>query len=450
MAGNKGKDMTEGKPVTLILGFALPLLFGLFFQQLYSVVDTIIVGRYLGVDALAGVGATGPLNFMINGYCIGMCAGFSIPVSHKFGAKDYSGMRGVIANATWLCTFFSVVLTIAVAIVLRSVLVLMHTPEEIFEYSYAYIHIIFLGIPALILYNILSSIIRAIGDSKTPLYFLLISSVMNIALDLFMIIVLKLGIAGAAYATIISQLISGLLCLLYMIKKFEILRVHGEEWKYNPSYCKTLLSMGVPMGLQYSITAIGSVILQSSVNTLGPLAVACVTAGGKINIFLMCPLDALGTTMATYAGQNIGAKKLERLTPGLLSAIGLSAIYVVFAWLLIFFKADSAAKLFVDNPSPEMLAMTRQFLIVAVTFFFFLALVNIVRFMIQGMGFSTLAILAGVFEMFARGIAGIWIVPAFGFTGACFASPLAWFAADCFLIPAYIYVKHKLEKKFSN
>ena len=445
MSDIKGKDMTEGRPVSLILGFALPLLFGLLFQQLYSMVDTIIVGRYLGVDALAGVGATGSLNFMINGFCMGLCAGFAIPVAHKFGAKDYKDMRRVIANAAILSVLFAVVLTFIVHMVLRRVLVIMNTPENIFDFSYDYINIIFLGIPALILYNLLSGIIRSIGDSKTPLYFLLLSSVLNIGLDLFFIISLDMGVAGAAYATVLSQLISGLLCLVYMVKRFEILRIRKDEWSFNPGHCKNLLGMGVPMGLQFSITAIGSVILQSSVNGLGSLAVACVSTGGKVNMFMMCPLDALGTTMATYGGQNVGAKKLDRLTPGLLSSIALGTVYSVFAFILIFFCAEWIAALFVSDPSAEMLAMTRQFLITNLAFFFFLALVNIVRYMIQGMGFSTFAILAGVFEMLARSVFGLFVVPALGFSAACFASPMAWVAADLFLIPAYIHVLKRLK-----
>ncbi len=279
------KDMTTGSPMKLILGFATPLLFGFLFQQFYSVVDTIIVGQFLGLEALAGVGSTGSVNFMIIGFCMGVCNGFAIPVAHKFGARDYSSMRQFIANSMWLSGIFSIVMTAAVVLLCRNILTWMNTPEDIFEYAFVYIVIIFWGIPASYLYNLLSGIIRSMGDSRTPLMFLLLSSVLNIGLDLLCILVFNMGIAGAAIATVVSQLISGVLCLFYMKKKFEILEISKEEWKVNFSHMKVLCSMGVPMGLQYSITAIGGVILQTSVNSLGSVAVASVTAASRVSLF---------------------------------------------------------------------------------------------------------------------------------------------------------------------
>lgn len=446
MAKDSTKDMTIGSPMKLILGFSLPLLFGFLFQQFYSVVDTVIVGQFLGMNALAGVGATGSINFMIVGFCMGVCSGFAIPVAHKFGAKDYPGMRQVIANCAWLSLLFSVVMTVIVVFLCRNILIWMKTPEDIIEYSYAYIVIIFIGIPASYLYNILSGIIRSMGDSKTPLFFLMLSSFLNIGLDLLCILGFQMGVAGAAVATVVSQLISGILCLFYMMKKFEILHMKKEEWKINPTHMRTLCSMGIPMGLQYSITAIGSVILQTSVNTLGSLAVASVTAGGKVNMFFCCPFDAMGSTMATYGGQNVGARKLDRLGAGLKNCICLGAVWSVAAFIILFFFGGNLASLFVNAAEPEMLSNARLFLIICSAFYFPLALVNIIRFMIQGVGFSTFAILAGVFEMVARTLAGLFLVPHFGFVGACFASPLAWIFADAFLIPAYIHVRRKLEK----
>lgn len=446
MAKDSTKDMTVGSPMRLILGFSIPLLFGFLFQQFYSVVDTVIVGRFLGMNALAGVGATGSINFMIIGFCMGVCSGFAIPIAHKFGARDYSGMRRFVANCTWLSIMFSVVLTVIVVSLCRSILVWMKTPEDIFEDAYIYILIIFIGIPATFLYNMLSGIIRSMGDSKTPLVFLTLSSFMNIGLDLLCIVTFQMGVAGAAVATVASQLISGVLCLIYMIKKFEILHVSREEWKIDTSLMKTLCGMGVPMGLQYSITAIGSVILQTSVNTLGSLIVAAVTAGSKVNMFFCCPFDALGSTMATYGGQNVGAKKLERLDQGLKACVLLGAVYSVAAFIFLYFFGGSLAGLFVDTAESAMEANASQFLIIVSAFFFPLALVNIIRFLIQGMGFGTFAILAGVFEMIARALAGLVLVPVFGFMGACFASPLAWIFADAFLIPAYIHVRRKLQR----
>ncbi len=450
MAKNSTKDMTVGSPMKLILGFSIPLLFGFLFQQFYSVVDTIIVGQFLGVNALASVGATGSINFMIIGFCMGVCNGFAIPVSHKFGARDYSGMRQFVANSAWLSIAFSVVMTAAVTLLCRNILTWMNTPEDIFENAYRYILIIFIGIPATFLYNILSGIIRSMGDSKTPLVFLVISSLLNIGLDLLCIVTFQMGVAGAAVATVVSQLISGLLCLFYMMKKFEILRITKEEWKMNPDHMKVLCSMGVPMGLQYSITAIGSVIVQTAVNSLGSVAVASVTAAGKVSMFFCCPFDAMGSTMATYGGQNVGAKKLDRLGRGLFSCSILGILYSVFAFGIMFFFGDKFAQLFVDAQETQILANARTMLIVNSAFYIPLAFVNIVRFMIQGMGFSTFAVLAGVFEMAARTLAGLFLVPEFGFLGACFANPLAWIFADSFLIPAYIHVRRKLDRMMNS
>lgn len=440
------KDMTTGSPMKLILGFAVPLLFGFLFQQFYSVVDTIIVGQFLGVKALAGVGSTGSLNFMIIGFCMGVCNGFAIPVAHKFGAKDFSGMRQFIANSIWLSAGFAAVMTTVVVLLCRNILTWMNTPEDIFEYAYIYILIIFCGIPASYLYNLLSGIIRSMGDSKTPLMFLVLSSVLNIGLDLLCILTFRMGIAGAAIATVVSQLISGVLCLFYMKRKFDILQIKKEEWKINFSHMKTLCGMGVPMGLQYSITAIGSVILQTSVNSLGSVAVAAATAAGKVSVFFACPFDAMGSTMATYGGQNVGAKKLDRLGKGLFSCSVLGIGYALIAFAVLFVWGDVFVGLFVSEGGAEIMAGARQMLITMSAFYIPLAFVNIIRFMIQGMGFSAFAVLAGVCEMVARTLAGLFLVPVFGFTGACFAGPLAWIFADAFLIPAYIHVRRKLER----
>lgn len=442
------KDMTTGSPMKLILGFSVPLFFGFLFQQFYNIVDTIIVGRFLGVDDLAAVGSTGSINFLIIGFCIGVCSGFSIPVSHKFGAGDYVGMRKMVANCTWLSGLFAVVMTLLTTFFCRQILILMKTPADIIEGAYKYIWVIFLGIPVTYLYNMLSGIIRALGDSKTPVIFLLISSVLNIGLDLLFIVVLHTGVAGAAWATVISQGISGVLCLLYMIKKFDILHIQKEEWAVESQMVLTLCNMGIPMGLQYSITAIGSVILQTATNTLGSIAVASTTAAGRIGGFLACPFDAMGSTMATYSGQNVGAGKLERVGQGMRSCIWLGAGYSVIALLVSVLFGKQLATLFVEGTETVILENVRLFLIINTVCYFPLALVNIIRFTIQGVGFPRFAILAGVFEMIARALAGIVLVPAFGFVGACLGSPIAWILADAFLIPAYIHVINKLKKSY--
>lgn len=448
MAKNATKDMTEGSPLKLILGFFIPMLGGLLFQQLYNMADTIIVGKCLGVSALASVGATGSINFMIIGFCTGVCSGFAIPVAQKFGERNYKAMRKYVANGGWLALLFAAVMTIAVCILCRSILVWMQTPEDILEGAFQYIFVIFLGIPATYLYNLLSCDIRSMGDSTTPLIFLLFSSVLNVALDFFTILVLGMGVSGAAWATVIAQAVSGVLCLLYMRKKFTILKMEEDEWRPDGGYMKILCGMGIPMGLQYSITAIGSVILQSAVNTLGSMAVAAVTAGSKISMFFCCPFDALGSTMATYAGQNIGARKLDRVHQGLKIGSIIGCVYSVLALLVLWVGGSWIALMFVDAGETEILANTQMFLIANAAMYIPLVFVNAVRFTIQGLGYSKLAILAGVFEMAARSFVGFCLVPILGYTAVCLANPAAWIAADLFLIPAYYHVMKELKKLF--
>lgn len=444
------KDMTSGSPLKLILGFGIPMLFGLLFQQFYNMMDTIIVGKYLGVQALASVGSTGSINFMIIGFCTGVCSGFVIPVAQKFGEKNETALRRFVANSGWLALIFSAVITTAVCLLCHKILVWMNTPQDIIGGAYSYIFVIFLGIPATFLYNLLAGVIRSLGDSKTPLFFLLISSVLNIALDFFTILVLHMGVAGAAWATVISQAVSGLLCLFYMRKKFTILRMQGEEWKPDRRSMEVLCGMGIPMGLQYSITAIGSVVLQTAVNSLGSMAVASVTAGSKISMFFCCPFDAMGATMATYGGQNVGAKQLDRIDEGLKKCILLGAVYAVLAFAVLFLLGDKVALLFVNGGETEILQNTRLFVLVNGAFYFPLALVNIVRFMIQGLGYSKFAVLAGVCEMAARTFVGFCLVPFFGYPAVCFASPIAWLAADLFLLPAYRHVMRQLHRLFDK
>lgn len=440
------KDMTSGSPMKLILGFSIPLLFGFLFQQFYNLVDTLIVGRFLGVDALAAVGSTGSVNFLIIGFCMGVCNGFSIPLAHKFGAGDYSGMRAFMMNAVYLAGIFAIVMTVLTVIFCRSILEWMQTPENIIDDAYTYILIIFIGIPVTYLYNLGSGIIRSMGDSKTPVVFLTLASFVNIILDFVLIVGADMGVSGAAVATVISQMFSGVGCLLYSLKKFEILHTNQKERRWNISYMKTLCGMGVPMGLQYSITAIGSVILQSAVNTLGSNAVASMTAGSKISMFFCSPFDALGSTMATYGGQNVGAKKLERIKEGLKAASVIGIIYAAAAFGTLFFAGKHLALFFVESATPEVISDVQLFLIINSAFYIPLLFVNTVRFLIQGMGYSKFAIFAGVFEMLARTVIGFAFVPVFGFPAACFASPVAWIFADVFLFPAFFHVFRKTKE----
>ena len=445
MAKSEIRDMTTGSPFRLILGFAVPMLMGLLFQQFYSMVDTIIVGKYLGVSALASVGSTSSINFMIIGFCTGVCSGFSIPVAQRFGAGDHHGLRCFVANAGWLSAIFSAVMTVIVCFLCMDILRWMDTPDDIIQGAYDYIFIIFAGIPVTYLYNILAGIIRSLGDSRTPVYFLLLSSVINIFLDLFTILVMGMGVEGAAYATVISQAISGVLCFLYMRSHFPILRMTREERKFNLRMAKILCGIGIPMGLQYSITAIGSVILQTAVNGLGSLYVAAISAGNKLTLFFTCPFDALGATMATWAGQNVGAGKIDRVKEGVKYALLIGCVYAVAAFIILTLFSKYLALLFLDADEVSTIGNVSLFLFGNSLFYIALVFVNVVRFSIQGMGFSTFAILAGVFEMFARTFAGMCLVPIFGYPAACFASPMAWIAADIFLVPAFLHCIKRLK-----
>lgn len=446
-SSSPAKDLTVGSPMKLILGFAFPMFLGLLFQQFYSLVDTMIVGKYLGVDPFAGVGSTGSLNFIVIGFCMGLCSGFSVPISQSFGAKDFPLLRKMVTNSVWLCTFFSVVITTLMLLFCRPVLTWMNTPENIFEYAYIYIFIIFAGIPCTILYNMTAAILRALGDSKSPIIFLAISSAINIGLDLLLIIVFRMGVDGAALATVVSQGVSGVISIIYIKKKFDILAMEKRDWKLERHLAGKLTGVGIPMGLQYSITGIGSVILQTAVNGLGSIYVASMTAGSKINIFLACPFDALGQTMAPYAGQNIGARKLDRVGKGLRAACIIGFIVSGLMVIVVKLFGDQLTMLFLDEKDPVIMQNSTQFLIIVSAFYCLLTLVNTVRFTIQGMGFSSLAIIAGVMEMIARGIAGMLLVPAFGYLGACYSSPLAWLLADAFLIPAFFLCKRKVARQ---
>lgn len=450
MAKNEIRDMTSGSPLTLILGFAVPMLLGLLFQQFYSMVDTIIVGKYLGVNALASVGSTSSINFMIIGFCTGVCSGFSIPVAQKFGAGDHRSLRCFVANAAWLAVIFSLIMTILVCFLCMDILRWMNTPDDIIQGAFDYIFIIFAGIPVTYLYNMLAGIIRSLGDSRTPVYFLLLSSVINIILDLFTILVMGMGVEGAAYATVISQAISGVLCFVYMRSHFPILNMTREERKANAHLMKILCGMGIPMGLQYSITGIGSVVLQTAVNGLGSLYVAAVSAGSKVTVFFCCPYDALGATMATWAGQNVGARKLDRVKDGVKYASIIGCIYSVIALAVLILFGRQISLLFLDPSETDTINNVVLFLIGNSAFYIPLVFVNVVRFAIQGMGFSKFAILAGVCEMAARTFAGVFLVPVFGYPAACIASPLAWIAADLFLIPAFRHCLKKLDRLFSG
>ena len=340
MARSMMKDLTEGKPLKLVLSFAFPLLFGMLFQQFYSFVDTAIVGRYLGAEKLAAVGATGSVNFLVIGLCLGFCSGFAIPIAQAFGAKNEHEVRRSAWHAAVLCVVLSLVFGLAATLLCKPLLRLMNTPEEILDSSASYIRIIFAAIPCCVLYNMASGILRSLGDSRTPVVFLVLASLVNIVLDLVLIIYCGMDVAGAAVATAISQLVSGLGCLIVIMRKFPILKLTKEDRRFSMKRARSMLGIGLPMGLQFSITAIGSVVVQWSVNGLGVNAVAAVSAAVKLSMFFACVFDALASTMATFAGQNIGARKLDRVRQGLRSASEVGIIYCVLALGVVLLFGD--------------------------------------------------------------------------------------------------------------
>ena len=447
MARSTVKDLTQGSPMKLVLGFSCPLLFGFLFQQLYSFVDTAIVGKYLGSAALAAVGSTGSINFLILGFSMGICSGFSIPIAQAFGAKDETELRRFVANAVYVSGAISVVLGVTTALLCPAMLRAMNTPEDIIDNAIRYIQPIFAAIPVTVLYNMSSGVLRSLGDSKTPVVFLAMASLINIVLDLIFILWLRLGVLGAALATIISQLASGAGCLIVMKRRFPILHLSGDDLRFRPLFAKRLINMGVPMGLQYSITAIGSVVIQTAINGLGTAAVAAVTASSKLNGFFACVFDALATTMATFAGQNIGARKLHRVHQGLKAAGIMGGVYCVAVFAIMVLFGRQLLGLFVSSSDMEVIALAYRYMCVNTACFLLLLGVNIFRLTIQGMGFTRIAMIAGVMEMVARTAVAMILVPIFGFNGACASNPAAWLFADVFLIPCYLRITKKLEHR---
>lgn len=438
--------MTAGRALPLIFNFTLPLLLGNLLQQAYSLVDAAIVGRTLGINALASVGASSSVIFLILGFCNGCCGGFGIPVAQKFGARDYGTMRRYVAVSLRLAAVMSVVIAAVTGLWCDDILRLMRTPEDIFTDAYYYLLVTFIGVPCTFFYNLLACIIRALGDSKTPFWFLLFSTVLNILLDLFCILTLGWGVAGAAIATVVAQGVSAALCYAYMMKHFDILQTTPAERRFEWKPARCLLGIGVPMGLQFSITAIGSIMLQSANNMLGSACVAAFTAGIRIKMFFMCPFESLGMAMATYSGQNYGAGKPERVWLGVKASALMMILYWAFTFCVLMLGSRTFALLFVDASETEILRDTVLFLHISVCFFPVLGLLCILRYTIQGVGYTKLAILSGVSEMVARILVSLLAVPAFGYLAVCLGDPTAWIFANAFLIPAFIYVYRQMLK----
>lgn len=422
-------------------------MLGNLFQQFYNMADTVIVGQFVGKSALSAVGSVGALNFLIVGSVIGLCSGFAIPIAQRFGAQDIKGLKKYVANIIYTSAVLAVVFTAGAVILTNPLLKLLNTPEEIYGEAYSYIVIIFAGISATMFYNLLASIVRALGDSKTPLYFLLFSSFFNIGLDLLLIIVFKMGVRGAAVATVVSQFISGVLCLIYVKRSFPILHVTKETRDLDFGFVKELLRNGLPLALQFSITAIGSVMLASCVNSLGADIIAAITIGGKTQLMITLPAETIGITMATYCGQNLGAKKYDRIKKGVGRAVVVALVYSAIGFTVARFLGPYISLAFIDRGETEVIALAQQYIDMGSYFYPILAVLFVLRNSIQGVGYSITAMTTGVFELAARGVMGYGFVNRLGYDAACVANPVAWIAADLFLIPSYLFIMRKVKKK---
>ncbi len=444
-------DLTVGKPLFQILRFALPLVLGTLFQQLYSFADTVIVGRCLGTDALGAVGTTYSLNFLILGFVQGACVGFGIPAAETFGAKDKGGLRKYLFNGALLCVVLSVVFTISTTLMAGPLLQLIHTPEELYADAVLYIRIIFLGIPATVLYNYASSVLRAMGDSQHPFYFLLAASVLNIGLDYLLIVSMGMGVDGAALATVLSQLLSGGLCAFWFFTrtaKQEELTFRGQSSLLSAGHCKRLAYIGFPMGFEYSVSAIGAVIMQDAINLLGSTAVAAQTAGEKIRQMFTLPMESVGMAMATYVGQNHGAHRTDRIKQGIKDGCTIQLTYCVAAWVVIFFVKPYAVGLVLGDADPAVTAGAIQYLAIMSMLFCFHGLLMIFRNTLQGLGYSVQAIISGVGELIGRSLGGLLAVKTgLGYVGICLSNPFAWGLA---MLYCMFMVRRVLKREAEN
>ena len=447
MSSNNVNDMTVGSPMRAIFRFAVPLILGYILQQMYLIIDTVIVGRWIGVNALAAIGASTSIMFLIMGFCNGSCAGFAIPVAQAFGAKDFRKMRTYVSNSYRIAITFAVVITLLSCLFCKKILHLVNTPLEVFDDAYIFLMLQFAAIPFTIGYNLLAGQIRALGNSKQPFYFLITASVVNILLDVLLILILGLGVEGAGIATLLSQAFSVCLCIRFIKKKMQILIPQGEERDFDNKKISILLNNGVPMGLQFSITGIGIIMLQSANNALGITCVAAFIAAMRIKYLFTCVFENIGVAMATYCGQNLGAKKMERISQGVRSAIKMMLIFFVFSFIVITPFADDMMTLFVDKGEAEVVTYAAEFMRIACYFYPCLGLLTIFRYRIQGLGYSNLSMMSGVMEMIARCGVSLWLVPAFAWTGVCYGDPVAWVMADMFLLPAFWWLFKHLKKR---
>lgn len=421
------KDLTKGKILPLILGFALPIAIGNIFQLFYSLADTRIVGSFLGEEALAAVGSTSSLNNMIIGFLLGMTNGFAIIVARYFGAKDYKNLKKAVASTFVLGISISVVFTIISIFFLRSILVALNTPVELLDQAVRYFRIILFGMTGAMLYNVCAGLFRAIGDSLTPLLFLIASTVINIALDLLFVCVFYLGVEGAALATIISQILSFVSCYIYMRKKYQILQFGKEECKLEQPMVKEMLSIGCSMGFMSSLINIGSVALQGAINSLSNASyIVAHTAARKITEIFMLPFSVFGTTMATFCGQNLGAKKTDRIKKGLWQVILITWIWCLCMLILAYTVAPFMVKAITATSQKEVIDTASLYLRMNTILYFIPAVICILRNAMQGIGDSVTPVISSSLELICKVLVAFFLTPYLGYWAIIWSEPISW------------------------
>ena len=452
MARRTDLDMTKGNPMSIIFKFTLMLLLGNIAQQLYNIVDTIIVGRNVDELALAAVGSTGTIMFLMFGTSNGMVSGFSIVTSQRYGAGDSKGVKASVTNGFYLSVIIAALITITGLVFMRPLLVLMNTPEEIFDYALTYISTICAGIVCVILYNYCASLMRAVGNSLMPLIFLICSAATNVGLDLWFIVGFKMGTFGAALATVIAQGLAVIPCIIFIYAKMPTLRPSKEDWKLNPSIIKEQLRYGIPMAIQYSITASGTVIMQSAFNTFDYIAVGAITAASKFQGIITMGMFSVGQTMAAYAGQNYGAKNMKRIRQGVSSALKLYIIYSVFAAVIAILAVPKVLWIFFDSEVDISLYIpwAMPYIIECAVCYFFLAMIFIYRHTIQSVGYAQLAMILGFVELGARILTSFYSIQVHNYYIAVASDPFAWMLAGLSGLVIARIIFRKIEKRWAG
>ena len=426
------KSMTEGSPVKLILSFSLPLLLGSILQQAYNIIDATIVGRVLGADALGAVGASSSVQFLVFGFCIGMCSGFGIPIAKYFGAEQPDRLRSTVFHSYLLTGISAVLLTVVTCLMCGKIIDIMQVTGDIYKDAYNYLFIILAGIPFTLFYNLLSSMLRATGDSKTPFIFLAISAILNIILDMTFIVIIPLGCAGAGIATVMAQACSGIACFVVIQKKYPLLRLSKDICSFNGYIFKEVFIMGVPMGLQFSITAIGSMVMQSANNSLEDVYISAFAVTSKLKQLAMCPFEAIATGISVFSGQNLGAGNTDRVKKGIIQGTVINAVYGIVIGIVLIFGGRNLSMMFLDSSETAVLNACGEYMKCVGYFYWALGILFACRMSVQGIGFSGLAIFSGVLEMFARIIVSRKFVPIYKFTAICYTDQIAWIVASLY------------------